>query len=279
MVSGSGPKQEDRAGGYCRTAAAIKITDSNQKNFHYRSGFRFALTSRTLASIVFQPDRCGVTRGSTLCDHVVQAEIESLRVQRLWNGVSTQARFKFEVHILRFTLMTKKMKLGIFLLAALFQFSVPALAQQTLGGITGTVVDKSGSVLPDTTVTIVGDQTQLTRAQKTNGNGAYDFVNLPIGTYTVTVNHEGFQTEKIPSILVQADRTATLNVSLKVGQVGTTIEVEAAPAMNAVDTTNGYILEQQQIQEVPLPTGSFTGLAILSPGVNAVLPNGTGVIA
>ena len=171
------------------------------------------------------------------------------------------------------------MRLGIFLLAAVLQFSVGALAQQTLGGITGTVSDKSGSVLPDTTVTIVGDQTQLTRTLKTNGNGAYDFVNLPIGTYTVTVCHEGFQTEKLPSILVQANRTATLNVSLRVGQVGTTIEVQATPAMNAVDTTNGYILEEQQIRAVPLPTGSFTGLAILSPGVNAELPNGTGVNA
>ena len=175
--------------------------------------------------------------------------------------------------------MAKKMKLGIFLLVAPLLLSFYARGQQTLGGITGTVADKSGSVLPDTTVTIVGDQTTLTRSQKTNGNGAYDFVNLPIGTYTVTVAHDGFQTERLPSILVQADRTATLNVSLKVGQVGTTIEVEAAPAMNAVDTTNGYVLEQEQIQTVPLPTGSFTGLAILSPGVNAELPNGTGVNA
>jgi hypothetical protein len=175
--------------------------------------------------------------------------------------------------------MAKKMRLSIFLLAALFQFSWCARAQQTLGGITGTVADKSGSVLPDTTVTIVGDQTKLTRTQKTNGNGAYDFVNLPIGTYTVNVAHDGFQTEKLPSILVQANRTVTLNVALKVGQVGTTIEVEAAPAMNAVDTTNGYVLEEQQIQAVPLPTGSFTGLAILSPGVNAELPNGSGANA
>ncbi len=175
--------------------------------------------------------------------------------------------------------MAKKMKLGIFLLAALIQFSACAAAQQTLGGITGTVADSSGSVLPDTTVTIVGDQTKLTRTQKTNGNGAYDFVNLPIGTYTVTVAHEGFQTERLPSILVQANRTATLNVELRVGQVGTTIEVQAAPAMNAVDTTNGYVLEEEQIQAVPLPTGSFTGLAILSPGVNAELPNGSGVNA
>src|SRR5579864_4968688 len=184
-----------------------------------------------------------------------------------WNRVSPLTRLTF---------MAKKMRLGIFLLAVLFQVSLTALAQQTLGGITGTVSDKSGSVLPDTAVTIVGDQTQLTRTQKTNENGAYDFVNLPIGTFTVTVSHEGFQTEKLPSILVQANRTATLNVSLKVGQVGTTIEVQAAPTMNAVDTTNGYVLEEQQIQAVPLPTGSFTGLAILSPGVNAELAGGTG---
>ena len=49
--------------------------------------------------------------------------------------------------------------------------------------------------------------------------------------------------------------------------------------LNAVDTTNGYILEKDQILDVPLPTGSFTGLAILSPGVNAELPSGTGANA
>jgi len=175
--------------------------------------------------------------------------------------------------------MAKRWHLGILLLTIILQFSLSAPAQQTLGGITGTVTDPSGGVLVDTSVTIVGDQTGLTRSQKTNGNGAYDFVNLPIGTYTVTVSHEGFQAEKLPSILVQANRTATLNVALKVGQVGTTIEVQAAPAMNAVDTTNGYVLEAQQIEAVPLPTGSFTGLAILSPGVNAELSSGTGANA
>jgi len=155
-------------------------------------------------------------------------------------------------------------------------FASYAEAQQTLGGITGTVADKTGSVLPETVVTIVGDQTKLTRTLKTNANGSYDFVNLPIGTYTLTFTHDGFQSEKIPSITVQADRTATVNVTLPVGKVGTVVEVQADPLMNAVDTTNGYILDEQQIQSIPLPTGSFTGLAILSPGVSAELPGGTG---
>src|SRR6202046_29199 len=121
--------------------------------------------------------------------------------------------------------MAKKMNLGLFLIAAilgaLVALSVCALAQQTLGGITGTVTDPGGSVLPDTSVTIVGDQTKLTRTIKTNANGAYDFVNLPIGTYTLTFTHDGFQSEKITSIAVQADRTATVNVALPVGKVGT----------------------------------------------------------
>ncbi len=168
---------------------------------------------------------------------------------------------------------------GLFLALVLGMpfLSVPrAFAQQTLGGITGTVVDTTGSVLPDTAVTIVGDQTQLTRSQKSNDNGSYDFVNLPIGTYTLTYTHDGFETQRIPSIQVQANRTATVNVTLKVGQVGTTITVSESPLMNAVDTTNGYILEKDQIESIPLPTGSFTGVAILSPGVNAELPGGTG---
>ncbi len=150
-------------------------------------------------------------------------------------------------------------------------------AQQTLGGITGTVSDATGGILPNTEVSIVSDQTKLSRKQTTNSGGIYDFVNLPIGSYTLTFTHDGFETQKIPSIVVQADRTATVNATLKVGQVGTTVTVEASPLMNAVDTTNGYILEKDQIESVPLPTGSFTGIAILSPGVSAELPGGTGV--
>jgi hypothetical protein len=83
---------------------------------------------------------------------------------------------------------------ALFLLASFLWmplvFIPAAQAQQTLGGITGTVTDSSGAVLPDTTVTIVGDQTTLTRTQKTNESRSYDFVNLPIGTYTLTFIHD-----------------------------------------------------------------------------------------
>ncbi|HXX18242.1 MAG TPA: TonB-dependent receptor [Candidatus Acidoferrum sp.] len=179
--------------------------------------------------------------------------------------------------------MTTRIRLFIFSLISFLclplALTTPTQAQQTLGGITGAVTDPSGAAVPDTTVTAVGDQTSLTRTQKTDASGVYTFVNLPIGTYTLTFAHESFQTQKIPSITVQANRTVTVNASLSVGAVSTTVTVEETPLVNAVDTTNGYVLDKVQIEDVPLPTGSFTGLAILSPGVNAELPSGNGVNA
>src|SRR5580704_9128552 len=176
--------------------------------------------------------------------------------------------------------MMKRIKLtGLFAVASfafLCALLVPAQAQQTLGGITGTVSDTSGAVVPNAVVTIVGDQTQLTRTQTSNSDGSYLFVNLPIGSYTMTFKHESFETQRIPSITVQANRTVTVNAALQVGAVSTTVTVEETPLINAVDTTNGYVLDKVQLEAIPLPTGSFTGIAILSPGVNAELSSGTG---
>jgi hypothetical protein len=179
--------------------------------------------------------------------------------------------------------MTKRIGITVLFLAsllcALLTAATSTPAQQTLGGITGSVTDTSGAALPDTTVSLVSDQTALSRTQTSDASGVYLFVNLPIGTYTLTFTHASFESQKIPSITVQANRTATVNAALKIGSVSTTVTVEETPLINAVDTTNGYVLDKVQIESVPLPTGSFTGLAILSPGVNAELASGNGVNA
>ena len=156
---------------------------------------------------------------------------------------------------------------------------VAAYAQQTTGGITGVVTDAQGGTLSDAKVDVVGDETGLRRTQASGGNGYYSFVNLPIGHYTVTVTHDGFQTQAYPNISVESGRTATLNATLAVGAVATTVTVNATPLMNAVDTTNGYVLDKSQVESIPLPTGSFTGVAILSPGVNSELPGGSGALS
>ncbi len=73
-----------------------------------------------------------------------------------------------------------------------------AFSQQTLGGITGTVTDASGAAIADTQVTLVADATKLTRSQTTNSSGSYDFVSLPIGAYSLTFTHAGFETLVVP---------------------------------------------------------------------------------
>ncbi|HUE04126.1 MAG TPA: carboxypeptidase-like regulatory domain-containing protein, partial [Bryobacteraceae bacterium] len=153
---------------------------------------------------------------------------------------------------------------------------VPLRAQQVTGGIIGTVVDSTGSAVPGASVTVKDVDTNLQIKLTTSITGSYQATNLPIGNYSVSFGKEGFKTETHPSILVQGDRIATVNGSLQVGTVATTVEVTGTPLLNEVNTTTGYVLDTTAINNVPLGTGSFTQLALLSPGISADFLNGSG---
>jgi hypothetical protein len=152
-------------------------------------------------------------------------------------------------------------------------------AQETLGAITGTVTDSSGAAVPDATVKALNKATNLEVTEHTQGNGSYSVPELPAGMYQLTFTKEGFETETHTEVLVNANRTSTVDASLKVGSVSATVEVTATPLMNQTDTTNGYVVDQLTIQDTPLGTGSFTQLAILSPGVHADFLGGAGTNA
>jgi len=161
--------------------------------------------------------------------------------------------------------MIRKTFVACFLLLAA---SWPIRAQ-VLGGITGTVADSSGAVVPGAGVTIKNTDTNLEIKIATQASGTYQAPNLPIGNYSVTFAKDGFKTETHTSIKVESGITATVNGRLEVGSVATTVEVTATPMLNQVDTTVGYVLDRDAINNTPLATGSFTQLAILSPGVSA----------
>ncbi|HET9305639.1 MAG TPA: carboxypeptidase-like regulatory domain-containing protein [Candidatus Sulfotelmatobacter sp.] len=160
-------------------------------------------------------------------------------------------------------------------LAAVFltQF---AAAQQTLGAITGTVTDPSGAVVFDANVKAVNIATNLEVAARTKANGGFVIPDLPAGTYRVTITKDGFKTETHTKILVSGNRTTTVDTTLVVGSISATVEVNAVPLMNQVDTTIGYVVDTNTIESTPLGTGSFTQLAILSPGVHADFLGGGG---
>lgn len=155
-------------------------------------------------------------------------------------------------------------------------FSLPSGAQQTLGAITGTVTDQSGAGVPDAMVKVSNAATNLEVVGHTKSNGSYVVPELPAGTYRLTITKQGFKTETHTEVLVNGNRTTTVDASLALGAVSSVVEVNAVPLMNQTDTTNGYVVDTQTIQETPLGTGSFTQLAILSPGVHADFLGGSG---
>ncbi len=152
----------------------------------------------------------------------------------------------------------------------------PLNAQQALGAITGTIKDPVGAAVPEAAVAAREVSTNLRVSATTKSNGSYQFSNLPIGIYEVSFSKPGFETESHTQVVVEGDRTTTVNGSLQVGKQSTTVEVKASPLMNQVDTTNGYVVDQHIIETTPLGTGSFTQLAIIAPGVNADFLGGSG---
>ena len=165
------------------------------------------------------------------------------------------------------------MSIALLNVTCLTQF---ASAQQTLGSINGTVTDSSGAVVAGASVKARSSATNLEVAAQSKDDGSFSIADLPIGTYEVKFVKDGFATAAYPQILVQGNRTATVNVKLKPGAVSSSVTVEATPLLNETDTTTGYTLSEEQIIETPLGTGSFTQLATLSPGVSADLLNTAG---
>jgi len=149
-------------------------------------------------------------------------------------------------------------------------------AQQTLGSINGTVTDVSGGVLGKVNVKVHSAATNLEQTAVTKDDGSFLMVGLPIGKYSVTFSRDGFKVEIHSEILVQGGVTTTVNGSLQPGEVTTQVTVSSTPLLNQTDTTNGYTLNQDLIEGTPLGTGSFTQLALLSPGVNADFLTGSG---
>jgi hypothetical protein len=165
---------------------------------------------------------------------------------------------------------------GLTVLLCMLLCAAPAIAQQTLGSVDGTVTDTTGAVVPKAAVKVRAPATNLEVTAETKSDGSFSIADLPIGTYQVTFSKDGFQTAVYPEIIVQGNRTATVNAKLNPGKVSSSVTVSSTPLLNETDTTNGYTMGAEQIESVPLGTGSFTQLAIQAPGVSADFLSGSG---
>jgi hypothetical protein len=102
-----------------------------------------------------------------------------------------------------------------------------ALAQSDTSSISGTVTDPSGAVVPNAKITAKNDATGQVRNVTSNSVGAYTITNVPSGSYTVSVEAQGFQTAVQQGAHVDPSIGAQVNVSLKSGNATTTVTVQA----------------------------------------------------
>lgn len=167
----------------------------------------------------------------------------------------------------------------LFLFLAVVLLPGSLRAQQSLGAINGTVTDSTGAAVPQAKVEARNVATNLVQTATTKNDGSYSIVDLPIGTYAVTITKDQFKAEKFTEILVRGGLTTTINSQLNPGHVFETVTVTGSPLLNETDTTNGYTLGSDLIESIPLGTGSFTQLALLSPGVSADFLSGAGTNA
>lgn len=168
------------------------------------------------------------------------------------------------------------------ILVALFFLAcaaVPAVrAQQgNLGTVAVTVVDSSGGVISGAELQLRDLATNAVRNATTQSGGTYSFVNLPVGTYALSVSKAGFQTSQFSSVVVQASQVTDVKASLQVGVATETVVVHeaASPLVQTTSNAIGTVIDLKQIQDLPLQGRDLTELANLVPGVTANSGGGT----
>ena len=161
------------------------------------------------------------------------------------------------------------MKLRMFLSACVLLFATALVAQTFRGTILGTVTDASGAVVPGATVKVHNTNTGLERTTQTSADGSYTVSELQVGTYSVAVSQNGFQTSVTNDVAVDVAGERRVDVALKPGQVSEKVEVSGESLPQVETTTNdlGGVLTAQTVQNLPVNGRDYTKLIYLNPGV------------
>jgi hypothetical protein len=180
-------------------------------------------------------------------------------------------------------LAKSRMLCSLSLLSALLLVSASVFAQETTGGLQGTITDPSGAVVSHAQVEITGTTLVGNKAAQTDGSGYYRFANLPPGNYTVTVTAKGFKSLKREGLTIEVGHLPTLNLALEVGSSTTVVEVTgAAPVIDTTTTRTVTNITEDVIQDIPHGY-SFQSAIQFAPGARneplaggAVGPNAAG---
>lgn len=171
------------------------------------------------------------------------------------------------------------MKIARLLIACivlLTSFSV-VTAQTGTSNISGRVVDAKEALLAGATVTLTNEATRLSQTQRTSDSGIYAFNALPPGSYTITVEAQGFKTFNSTGNILTVGSPLVVNVTMEIGQANERVDVVAS--YERLETTSamlGGVVDRKAITELPLNGRNPLNLIALEPGLVQRTTGGAG---
>jgi outer membrane receptor protein involved in Fe transport len=177
------------------------------------------------------------------------------------------------------SLLPGMQSLGLFSLLLLFLVA-SAGAQVSTASINGVIRDPAGAVIPSADILLKNVDTSVERTSSSNSAGAYGFVSIPPGNYTIESSSKGFSSQKLGPFTLTVGQSATFDFALTVGTETQVVTVQAAAAqLNVTNASLGAVIATKQVNDLPLNGRNFTALLALTPGVVAIstAQNGTNI--
>ena len=144
----------------------------------------------------------------------------------------------------------------------------PGLAQQTTGNITGRILDNQNAAVPGVTVTGRNPETGFVRTSVSDGEGVYRLTALPVGTYDITAELQGFKKFESKGIVLNVGQTLDIGVTLEVATFAEAIEVRGeTPLIERSSSSVGGVVDIERIESLPLNGRQFANAAVAIPGV------------
>jgi Carboxypeptidase regulatory-like domain len=166
--------------------------------------------------------------------------------------------------------------LGLIAIIVLLLASPPSRAQLYTGSVSGVVTDPSGAIIPAATITLTDQQKGYSFTAQTDNAGRYLLRNVPPGTYTLTAEAKGFQTQKRENLRVDVEQNISVDFALTVGAATQTVEVEASGVqLQTEDAVTGQVVNRKFVNDLPLVDRQFVDLTYLAPGVTETDAPGT----
>ena len=160
---------------------------------------------------------------------------------------------------------------GFLLVAGILLLSAVSANAQAIGSIFGKVTDSTGGVMPGVTVTVAGTGLQQPLVAVTGATGTYQFPNVPIGTYGVTFELEGFKKSVRSNIKIDSGFQAAVDQKLEIGNKTEEVMVSAAPpVVDTKKTTTGGTFTKEILENIPSARDPWQ-IINMTPGVSAGL--------